>query len=191
MGTFDLSNIPPHAYAQIIKPLHVTRSNSPVPALFLDRDGVINVDRGYTYKCADLIIRDGICAIIAQARCAGYETVIVTNQSGIGRGYYTWRDFEKFQREIYCCLKAINSESLISMVCACPFHENATPPYQVLDHFWRKPNPGMILFASGVLNIDLAASFMIGDQKSDAIAAKRAGIRFEYARALPKIKFPR
>lgn len=150
------------------------------PALFLDRDGVVNVDVGYAFKIEDLEIRKGIADRIASARQLGHEVIIVTNQSGIGRGFFSWYDFEEFQLEIERRLLAENSAAQIGLVLACPFHAEADAPYDVASHPWRKPNPGMILFAAEALGIKLEESLMLGDRKSDEEAAIAAEIKFEY-----------
>ena len=170
---------PPGAYARLasVQPA----SAQPRPALFLDRDGVLNEDSGYVHRIEDLVLRPGMAARIGQARRDGWETVVVTNQSGIGRGYYGWAEFEAFQAELGRLLLAQDPDSAISLVCACPFHEQALPPYDVPDHPWRKPNPGMLVFAAEALGLVLARSLMIGDAVSDEQAARRAGVAFEYA----------
>lgn len=166
------------SYARLIRPLPFGVARR---ALFLDRDGVINEDIGYLHRIEDLVICPGIANRIGQARRDGWETVIVTNQSGVGRGYYTWNVFEALQEEIGKRLLLEDPQAEIGMVCACPFHPNAVPPYDVADHPWRKPNPGMILFAASLLAIDLENSLMIGDSSSDETAARRAGVPFKYA----------
>ena len=170
---------PQLTYARVVSPL--PKHFRPRSALFLDRDGVINEDTGYLRRIEDLVIRRGIAQRIGAARRQGQETVIVTNQSGIGRGYFGWDAFEALQDEICLRLKAEDPEAAISMVCACPFHPDAVAPFNVNDHPWRKPNPGMILFAAAVLAIDLESSIMIGDCETDEAAARKASLRFEYA----------
>ncbi|MCA3506548.1 MAG: HAD-IIIA family hydrolase [Rhodobacter sp.] len=170
---------PSLAYARLISPLPLGHPRR--KGLFLDRDGVINEDTGYLSRIEDLRIRPGIAQRIGAARTQGQQTVIVTNQSGIGRGYYGWDAFEALQTEICGRLAAEVPEALISMVCACPFHPDAAAPYDVADHPWRKPNPGMIRFAAQVLEIDLENSLLIGDSASDEAAARQTGLLFEYA----------
>lgn len=170
--------LPAHAYARLVNPLPCDRRR---PALFLDRDGVINLDVGYLHRIEDLVVLPGIAARIAAARRDGWETVIVTNQSGIGRGYYGWDAFETLQAEIYRRLLAEDSEARIGMVCASPFLPGAAAPYGAKDHPWRKPNPGMLLYAADALDIELESSLMIGDSASDEAAAAAAGVPFQYA----------
>lgn len=170
---------PDGVYARRIAPL--APQDAPRGALFLDRDGVINEDIGYLHKAEDLVIRPGIATRIGDARRAGLETVIVTNQSGIARGYYDWAAFEALHTVIHARLLAEDADAQIGMLCACPFHGDGKPPHDVADHPWRKPNPGMLTFAAAVLGLTLAKSTMIGDAKSDEEAAQRCGVAFDYA----------
>lgn len=143
-------------------------------ALFLDRDGVINIDYGYVYRKDNFSFIDGIFQLTAAAIKHHYKIVIVTNQAGIARGYYTESDFidlmnwvqEQFQRHGSC----------ISGIYFCPHH-----PIYGLGIYkkycgCRKPKPGLILKAAQELDIDLASSVLIGDNESDMQAAMAAGI---------------
>ena len=145
------------------------------PALLLDRDGVVNVDRGYVHRREDFEWLPGIFDLARTARRLALPIVIVTNQSGIGRGYYTQADFEMltdFVRERFT-----REDAPISAVYHCPFHPQAEiAAFRHPDHPWRKPRPGMILQARDDLGLDLARSFMLGDRISDIQAAEAAGI---------------
>ena len=136
-------------------------------AVFLDRDGVINVDKGYVHKIEDFEFTKGAIKALKYFQSLGYMLIIVTNQSGIGRGYYTLKDFQKLTTWMKNRLKADGIE--IKEVYFCPHSpdEKCT---------CRKPEPGMILKAAKDYDIDLKKSWMIGDKKSDIEAAKRAGI---------------
>lgn len=145
------------------------------PALFLDRDGVLNVDHGYVYRWADLTWIDGARAVIAAFNRAGWWVFVVTNQSGVGRGYYTEADMH--------ALHAAMAEDLakdgarIDAFYHCPHHPEAVvEAYRHPDPPDRKPNPGMLLRAMADWPVDQAASFMIGDKPGDMEAAARAGI---------------
>jgi D-glycero-D-manno-heptose 1,7-bisphosphate phosphatase len=143
-------------------------------ALFLDRDGVINTDRGYVHRIEDFQLIDGIFDLVRTARELGYAPIVVTNQSGIGRGYYTAADFEivtKFMLERF-----VAEDAPIERVYHCPYHPDAVDPEYRADHPDRKPGPGMLLSAARDLDLDLAASAMIGDKASDVGAAKAAGV---------------
>ena len=135
--------------------------------IFLDRDGVINVDKGYVHKIEDFEFTKGAIKALKYFQSLGYILIIVTNQSGIARGYYTLKDFKKLTTWMKNRLKADGIE--IKEVYFCPH----SPDEKCLC---RKPGPGMILKAAKDYDIDLKKSWMIGDKKSDIEAAKRAGI---------------
>jgi len=143
-------------------------------ALFLDRDGVINHDSGYT-SCADEFkFIDGIFDLCRAANLSGYLLIVVTNQAGIGRGYYSEHDFLRLTE--WMCDRFQAEGAPINDVFYCPFHpEHAVGQYKK-DSFDRKPNPGMIIRAAKTHGLDLARSIMIGDKDSDMRAAKSAGV---------------
>lgn len=146
----------------------------PRPALFLDRDGVINVDHGYVSRLEDFEFVDGIFEVVAAARRAGYLVVVVTNQAGIGRGYYTEADFHRLMDWVNTQFAARGGG--IDAVYFCPDHpEHGLGQYR-RESECRKPAPGMFLRAAGDLGIDLAHSIMVGDKASDAVAARAAGV---------------
>ena len=143
-------------------------------ALFLDRDGVINVEKDYVHRIEDVEFVDGIFTLCKTAKNAGLAIVVVTNQAGIGRGYYTEDQF----RTLMNWMKDRFAErgAALDAVYYCPFHpEHGVGGYKS-DSFDRKPNPGMILRARADLHIDLAASCLIGDKASDIAAARAAGV---------------
>jgi D-glycero-D-manno-heptose 1,7-bisphosphate phosphatase len=144
------------------------------PALFLDRDGVINVDHGYVVDSAQFEWRDGIFDLAKAAHCAGMPVVVVTNQSGIGRGYYTEEQFAALTD--WMCARFVSEGAPITAVYHCPYHPEATVPQYRRTHSWRKPAPGMILAARDDLDLDLASSTLVGDQWSDIAAARAAGV---------------
>ncbi len=143
-------------------------------ALFLDRDGVINVDHGYVGDPKDVTLIAPTARLIARANAAGIATVVVTNQSGIGRGYYDWDGFAATMDRIHETL--VPYGATLDMVCACAYHRDALPPYQDASHPTRKPNPGMITLACAALDLDPAASLIIGDSWSDMQAGAAAGV---------------
>lgn len=144
------------------------------PALFLDRDGVINVDRGYVGKIEDFTFIDGIFELVRTARDLGFVPVVVTNQSGIARGFYTEADFESLTGWM---LKRFEAEGApIERVDYCPNLQDAPlAQYRRADPR-RKPGPGMLLDAVAELGLDASRSAMIGDKWSDALAAHAAGV---------------
>jgi D-glycero-D-manno-heptose 1,7-bisphosphate phosphatase len=112
---------------------------------------------------------------VARLNRAGLAVVVVTNQSGIGRGYYGWRDFDAVQAAIEAELARCNAR--LDLVLACAYHANALPPLTASDHPWRKPNPGMILAAAQEAPLQLHRSVIVGDRLSDLEAGRRAGLR--------------
>ena len=142
--------------------------------MFLDRDGVIVEEVGHLRRAEDVRLITGAAAVIAAANCAGMPVVVVSNQSGIGRGLFGWEDFAAVQQRMLEMLEA--QGALIDAVLACPHHAEAEPPYRYPDHPSRKPNAGMILAAARLLPIDLAASWIIGDRVTDLSAGRNAGL---------------
>jgi D-glycero-D-manno-heptose 1,7-bisphosphate phosphatase len=143
-------------------------------ALFLDRDGVINHDLGYTSRVEDFVFIDGIFDLCRAAYVADYLLIVVTNQAGIGRGLYTDEDFLKLTKWMLERFETENAK--LTEVFYCPYHpEHGVGNYK-RDSFDRKPNPGMLLSATKKYEINLAHSIMIGDKDSDMLAANSAGV---------------
>ena len=144
------------------------------PALFLDRDGVINIDHGYVCKPENFDFVEGIFELVANANDFGYLVVVVTNQAGIGRGYYTEADFHALTN--WMCSKFAARGGGIDAVYYCPYHpKHGIGEYKCNSDF-RKPGPGMLLKAKSDLQIDMNKSIMIGDKVTDMVAASAAGI---------------
>lgn len=143
-------------------------------ALFLDRDGVINVDHGYVYRREEFTFIPGIFEVCRLARDQGLTIVVVTNQAGIGRNYYSTEDFELLT--LWMKERFLEQGVTIAAVYHCPDHPDAGIGNYRRDSFDRKPNPGMLLRAKNDLGINLAQSILIGDKESDIEAAKRAGV---------------
>lgn len=143
------------------------------PALFLDRDGVIVEEVNYLHRVGDVHLTRGAAELIAEANRLGIATVMVTNQAGVGRGYYGWDDFHSVQEEIH--RRLADEDAHVDAVYACGYHVQAKPPLDA-EHPWRKPNPGMLLAAQADLGIDLARSWIVGDRASDLAAGQAAGI---------------
>jgi D-glycero-D-manno-heptose 1,7-bisphosphate phosphatase len=142
--------------------------------LFLDRDGVVVADTAYLHRVEDIALIPGAVAVIAAANRRGVAVVLVTNQAGIGRGYYGWDDFVAVQNAIASRLETAGAR--LDAVYACPHHPHGSGAFHHLDHPARKPNPGMILRAASDLALDLRRSWLVGDKASDLEAAKRAGL---------------
>ncbi len=141
--------------------------------VFLDRDGVIVEETGYLHKVEDIAILPGTAEAIASLNEAGYGVVLVTNQAGIGRGYYTWYEFDLVQTEIEARLARAGAQ--LDAVLACAYHPDGKEPFAI-DHPYRKPNPGMILDAQRQLKADLQASWMVGDKLLDLEAGRNARV---------------
>lgn len=149
-------------------------------ALFLDRDGVINHDSGYTSSAESFQFIDGIFDLCLAARRLGYLLIVVTNQAGIGRGYYSEQDFLSLTDWMRQCFE--EKGAAITDVFHCPYHPtHGVGPYKKAS-FDRKPNPGMLFRAAEKHRLDLKISVMIGDKDSDMQAAVRAsvGVRCHY-----------
>lgn len=143
-------------------------------ALFLDRDGVINRDDGYVYKRKDFHFIEGIFELTAAAVVRGFLPIIVTNQSGIGRGYYSERQFLRLMRWVR--RQFHRRRAPIAGVYFCPFHpEHGIGRYRQ-DSFLRKPHPGMLLRAATDFRLDLQRSLLVGDSPGDMEAGRAAGV---------------
>lgn len=144
-------------------------------ALFLDRDGVINTDHGYVSRIEDFHFQPGIFDLIRLSWRLGLLPVVVTNQSGIGRGYY---EEEAFRDLTGWMVERFRQEGApIAAVYYCPYHPEAPDIAYRAAHSWRKPLPGMLLAARDDLGLDLSASVILGDKPSDIAAGIGAGLR--------------
>jgi D-glycero-D-manno-heptose 1,7-bisphosphate phosphatase len=138
-------------------------------ALFLDRDGVVNVEKNYLHKIDDFELMDGIVEVCRTYAEKGYVILIVTNQSGISRGYYSEEDFALLSRWMVDHFKSLGIS--IEKIYHCPHHESIDGACEC-----RKPEPGMFLRAQKEYGLDMASSVMIGDNERDIEAARRAGV---------------
>ena len=145
-----------------------------VPALFLDRDGVINREKEYVHRIEDFEFLDGVFDACRKARTLGYKLVIITNQAGIARGFYSEEDFHGLNRWM---LDQFETKGIpIDGVYFCPHHATAGIGEYRKACVCRKPEPGMILQAAADLDIDLPASVIVGDKVGDVEASARAGV---------------
>lgn len=144
------------------------------PAIFLDRDGVV-INEKHFLKTADGVeLTPGIGSAIAAANRANYAVILITNQSGIARGYLTWQDFSIVQNRLIELLS--DEDAKIDLVLACGFHRDGIGEL-ARDHIWRKPSPGMLLEAERQLQVGLPSSFIVGDRITDIAAGLAAGLR--------------
>jgi D-glycero-D-manno-heptose 1,7-bisphosphate phosphatase len=144
-------------------------------ALFLDRDGVVNVEVGYLYRTEGVRFVDGIFSLCRTAMKLGYRLIVVTNQAGIARGYYTEADFHTLMDFIQSQLRSEQIE--LDAVYYCPYHpEHGVGQYK-REHEDRKPGTGMLRRGAREFDLSLADSVMIGDRCSDIAAANAAGLR--------------
>ena len=134
-------------------------------AIFLDRDGTINVERDYLFKISDFEFLPGAIDALHSLQAAGFLLIIITNQSGIARGYYTLEDYEKLNGWMLNELE--RHDVRIEKVYYCPHHPNATVSEYRIDCDCRKPKLGMYKQAIGDYHIDLSRSFAIGDKIRD------------------------
>lgn len=143
------------------------------PALFLDRDGVINVEKNYLHKIEDFEFIDGIFELCKKYQKLGYKIIVVTNQSGIARGYYNENDFEQLTAWM---VEAFREKGIvIDGVYHCPHHPDVSGACSC-----RKPEPGMLIDAAKEHAIDLANSILVGDSERDIVAAHRVGVKESY-----------
>jgi len=144
-------------------------------ALFLDRDGIIIEEIGYLHEVKKIRVIPEINPIIKFANLLSIPVIIVTNQSGIGRGYYSWDDFYKVQNTVLKILR--QAGIIIDAVFACPHHKEAKTPFRHANHPFRKPNPGMLKMAAKLMGIELSKSWVIGDRSSDILAGLNANCK--------------
>jgi len=144
------------------------------PALFLDRDGVVVEEVDFLHRVEDIAICPAAAEVIAAANSHGIAVVLITNQSGVGRGYYGWAEFQAVQRAIQRAM--VSAGAHFDAVFACPHHRDAKGAFAHPDHPDRKPNPGMLRRAATALDIDMARSWLVGDRMIDIEAARRAGL---------------
>ena len=144
------------------------------PVAFLDRDGVLNVDVNYLHKPEQVVWLPGAIEAVRELNDAGYLVIVVTNQAGIGRGFYTESDFEVFTA--WMAERLADAGAHVDAVYHCPHHPTEALPGWREDCECRKPRPGMFLRAIDEWDVDVERSFMVGDKPGDLEAARAAGI---------------
>jgi D-glycero-D-manno-heptose 1,7-bisphosphate phosphatase len=147
--------------------------NDSYPAIFLDRDGTLNLDKGYVHQWADWEWLPGAPEALARLKEAGYKLVVITNQSGVVKGYYSEEDVRELHRRVNLDLAGRGpGAAILDAFYFCPHHPNYSGPCSC-----RKPAPGLIRQAAAEHNLDLSRSFMVGDKLIDAAAGENAGCR--------------
>lgn len=145
-----------------------------VPAIFLDRDGTINVDYGYVSEIDNFKFIDGVIDAMRELKKMGFALVLVTNQSGIARGMFSEDQFMQLTEWMDWSLASRDVD--LDGIYFCPHHPEATVEGLRQSCDCRKPQSGMLLTAQQELNIDMASSCMVGDKIEDMLAAKAVGV---------------
>lgn len=158
----------------MMMPTSSIQPGSARPAAFLDRDGVINVDHGYTHRPERLEFTPTAIEAIRLLNAANYHVLVVTNQSGVARGLYGIAEVESFHAHMNAALADAGAH--IDAFYYCPYHPAGTISEFAIEHEDRKPGAGMIHRAMRDWNVRIEGSFLIGDKPSDAESAAAAGI---------------
>ena len=140
------------------------------PAIFFDRDGVLIEDKHYISCRSQVVLHRGLQKILSKSSSCGWLNIVMTNQSGIYRGFLTWDDYEKITMKM---LELIGKPFKIDAIYA----NGASPNELLSSKSWRKPNPNMILEAAKDFNIDIKNSILVGDRLTDFQAGQNAGIK--------------
>lgn len=143
-------------------------------AVFIDRDGTLNVEKDYLYRVEECELIPGVGEAICRLNDAGWLVVVVTNQSGVARGYYGEQEVERLHRHM--AAELARNGGLVAGWYYCPHHPSGAEPYNKTCDC-RKPLPGMLLQAADELAIDLSRSWMVGDKVADVQAGLAAGCR--------------
>ena len=150
----------------------------PRRAAFLDRDGVINREIGYLHRWEDFEFLPGALQAMKRLHDVGYALVIVTNQSGIARGYYTEADYQALTTKLREALAAAGCPA--AGIYHCPHHPSGKLAALAVDCDCRKPQPGMLRQAARELGLSMADSFIVGDKLADVEAGRAAGLGRAY-----------
>ena len=146
-----------------------------VPAIFLDRDGTINVDHGYVHEIDQFQFIDGVIDAMRELKEMGFALVLVTNQSGIARGMFTEEQFDRLTEWMDWSLADRGVD--LDGIYYCPHHPDGSVDAFRQQCDCRKPQPGMLISARDYLHIDMDASYMVGDKLEDMQAASAAGVK--------------
>lgn len=147
------------------------------PAVFLDRDGTINEEVNYLSRPEDARLIPGAGPAVARLNRAGFQVVVISNQSGLARGYFDDSDLAKVQAELGRQLAAFGAHIDAYYICPHLPPPHGKVPELAFECDCRKPEPGLIIKAAGQMHLDLGASFMVGDRLKDVACGHRAGVR--------------
>lgn len=150
------------------KTLNSTAAPKPAPVVFLDRDGTINEDTGYIDSPERLVVLDGAAAAIKKLNSNGFKVIVITNQSGVGRGYFTHDAVDAVNKKLEEILK--QDDAHIDAMYYCPHHPDD-------DCECRKPKAGLVEQAKKDFHIDLKKSYVVGDKASDVEIARTIGCK--------------
>lgn len=180
----------------MISPAQKRQEETPRGAVFLDRDGVLNVDTGYPHRPAELQLVPGSAEAVAYFHRLGYLVIVATNQAGVAHGMYEEADVHRFHEALNAALKREGGAQVDGFYYS-PWHPTAAVARYRVDHPDRKPAPGMILRGMAEWNVDPQRALMIGDRETDVQAAEAAGIKgylfqgpnlFEFVKTLPLVQ---
>ena len=146
------------------------------PAVFLDRDGVLNRDVGYVYRPEDLVVLPGVVESLTKLKAKGFLLIVITNQSGVARGKFDLSAVNHFNSLLEKEITGLGGPAIDGFY-VCPHHPDGTVEAYKKNCDCRKPEPGLILQAAKDHGIDLKKSWMIGDKDSDVLCAKNAGVQ--------------
>ena len=169
MSLIDPQHTPPQQVSQQQMPQQKVQGK----AVFFDRDGVLNIDHGYTHRVEDCALIDGAAEAVRMVNDHGYLAFVVTNQGGIALGLYSEADMQAFHQHLFQRIHDA-SGGVITDTRFCPHHPKSEDP-SLQDCTCRKPSPKMILDLAQQHNIDLSQSVMIGDRDTDVEAGQSAG----------------
>ncbi len=144
------------------------------PALFVDRDGVLVADTDFLSRPEEVVLLSGAAQTLASFNAADIPVIVVTNQSGVSRGYFTWEAVADVEAEVRRQLAEGGAH--LDATFACGYHTDGDGRLALRDHEWRKPRPGMLVAAAALLGVSLQTSWVVGDRARDLEAGRAAGV---------------
>jgi histidinol-phosphate phosphatase family protein len=152
--------------------------------LFLDRDGVIIPDIPYNTDISKITLKPGVVELIKKSHALGFWVTVVSNQSGLGRGYFSWTDYRKVHQKI--CKLLANEGAWVDLALCAPYYDGTEFKQAQARPHYRKPDVGMFRHAQEELGVSFEASLMIGDSATDLIPAYQCGVKKLYLMASEK-----